>query len=67
MIYEINTSDIPLALASGAVLIVISGDRSAALVKSYIAIDCIASYEEEQLTSVMSETKWRHPCKDCEV
>lgn len=67
MIYEISTIDIPLALAIGATLIIISADSSVALVKSYIAIDAIASYEDDQLTSVMNETKWRQPCKDCEV
>ena len=67
MIYEINTTDISSALASGAVLIIISWDSSAALVKSYIAIDCIASYEDDQLSSLLNDAKWRQPCKDCEV
>ena len=67
MIYEINTSDIPSALASGAILIIISGDSTVALVKSYITMDCIMSYDENQLSSLLNETKWRQPCKDCEV
>jgi len=67
MIYEINTSDIPSALASGAILIIISGDSTVALVKSYITMDCIASYEDSELIAVMGEPKWRQPCKDCEV
>jgi hypothetical protein len=67
MIYEINTSDIPAAFASGASLIIISGDGQLALVRSSTPIDCLASYDDNQLISVMSEAKWRQPCKDCEI
>lgn len=67
MIYEINASDIPLALAAGASLMIISGDSSLALVQSETPIECIASYEDIQLNDITTETKWRQPCKDCEV
>lgn len=67
MIYEISTNDIPSALASGAILIIISADSSVGLVKSYIDMDCIESYDDDQLNSLLNEAKWRQPCKDCEV
>ena len=67
MIYEINASNIPAAFASGAILIIISADSSVALVKSYIDMDCIESYGDDQLNSLLNEAKWRQPCKDCEV
>lgn len=67
MIYEINISDVPVALQQGASVIIISGDSSLALMRSQTPIDCIASYNEDQLHGLMAETKWRQPCKDCEV
>lgn len=67
MIYEINISDVPAALREGASVIIISGDSSLALVRSQTPIECIASYSEDQLRGLMAETKWRQPCKDCEV
>ena len=67
MIYEINTSDIPAAFAAGASLIIISGDSQLALVSSSAPIDCIASYDDNQLISVMGEAKWHQPCIDCDV
>lgn len=67
MIYEINTSDLLLALQNGASLIIISGDSSLALVQSATPIYCIASYEDSDLSTVTAQSKWRQPCKDCEV
>lgn len=67
MIYEVATSDIPTALAGGASLIIISIDSSSALMRSEASMDCISSYSEDQLSSLMKEAKWRQPCKDCEV
>jgi len=67
MIYEINASDIPTALATGASLIIISGDSSLALVQSATSIECIASYDDSELSTITAESKWRQPCKDCEV
>jgi len=67
MIYEINTSDIPLALAVGATLIIISSDSQLALVQSESPIDCLASYNDSELNTLMNDVKWRQPCKDCEV
>jgi hypothetical protein len=67
MIYEINTSDIPLALAVGTTLIIISSDSQLALVQSESPIDCLASYNDSELNTLMNDVKWRQPCKDCEV
>lgn len=67
MIYEITASDIPTALTSGASLVIISTDGLSALVRSEASIECISSYSEDQLSSLMKEAKWRQPCKDCEV
>ena len=67
MIYEINTSDIPLTLAVGATLIIISSDSQLALVQSESQIDCLASYNDSELNTLMNDVKWRQPCKDCEV
>ena len=67
MIYEINTSDIPLTLAVGATLIIISSDSQLALVQSESPIDCLASYNDSELNTLMNDVKWRQPCKDCEV
>jgi hypothetical protein len=67
MIYEINTSDIPSALAAGALLIIISSDSQLALVQSESPIECLASYNASELNTLMNDIKWRQPCKDCEV
>lgn len=67
MIYEINTTDIPTALQSGASLIIISADSQMALVQSVNPIECIASHEDTELSTLIKEAKWRQPCKDCEV
>lgn len=67
MIYEIYTSDILDALAAGATEIIISADGTAALMRSATPIDCIASYEDNELNTQMNEAKWRQPCKECEV
>lgn len=67
MIYEVSISDMPSALANGASVIIVSADSSLALVQSPTPIESLASYENEQLDSLLAETKWRQPCKDCEV
>lgn len=67
MIYEINTSDIPSAFANGASLIIISADSQLALVQSESPIECLASYNDSELSTLMNDNKWRQPCKDCEV
>lgn len=67
MIYEINTSDIPQALAVGATLIIISSDSQLALVQSDSSIECLASYNDSELNTLLNDIKWRQPCKDCEV
>jgi hypothetical protein len=67
MIYEIATNDISTALASGASLIIISKDSSSALMRSEASMECISSYSDDELSSLMKEAKWRQPCKDCEV
>ena len=67
MIYEINTSDIPSAFANGASLIIISADSQLALVQSESPIECLASYNDSELSALMKDIKWRQPCKDCEV
>lgn len=67
MICEINVADLPSAFASGASLIIISGDSSLALVRTEAPIDCLESYDDTQLSNLMSEAKWRQPCKDCEL
>ena len=67
MIYEINTSDIPSAFANGASLIIISADSQLALVQSESPIECLASYNDSELSILMNDNKWRQPCKDCEV
>jgi len=67
MICEINVVNLPAAFASGASLIIISGDSSLALVRTATLIDCIESYADAQLSTLMSEAKWHQPCKDCEL
>lgn len=67
MIYEININDVPAALTNGASIIIVSGDSSLALVQSPTPIESLASYENGQLSLLLAETKWRQPCKDCEV
>ena len=67
MICEINVADLPSAFASGASLIIISGDSSLALVRTETPIDCLGSYDDAQLSTLMSEAKWHQPCKDCEL
>ena len=67
MIYEIYTTDIPAALTNGASLVVISADGQLALVQSANPVECISSYDHSELNALISEAKWRQPCKDCEV
>jgi hypothetical protein len=67
MIYEISTTDIPAAHAVGASEIIISADGTVALVRSETPIECIAFYEDSELSAITAESKWRQPCKDCEV
>lgn len=67
MIYEINVTDIPSALNSGASLIIISNDSTTALVSSTTLIANAVSYQSSQMEIVLAEPKWRQPCKDCEI
>lgn len=67
MIYEISVNDIPYALNSGASLIIISNDSTSALVSSTTPISNAVIHVSSDIDSLLTEPKWRQPCKDCEI
>jgi len=68
MIYEISTTQIPIALQNSCSLIIISADSSHALIRgnNIDQFTIINQYEDSAMNSVLSLPFWQQPCTNCE-
>ena len=68
MIFEINSSDVYIAVQSGASFIVNSGDGYRALVSSPTEptnISILNVYEDSSVRNLLHSPDWKQPCVDC--
>lgn len=67
MIYEIETSQIPLALQNNGKLIIISADSLRALIQitNIESLTILNTYNDEDLNSLLADDRWRQPCTNC--
>lgn len=69
MIYEIYTSQLPIAITNVCNILIISNDSSRALIKTenIEGLNILNEYQESDFNIICSDLFWKQPCIDCEV
>ena len=70
MIYEIPSLEVCIAVQTDATFIINSADGAQALVSSPTTpsgITIINTYEDTELTTLMSSLEWIQPCVNCTI
>lgn len=67
MIYQINKSQIPLAVVGGCSIITMSADSTNALItgSNIEGLDIINEFNDSELSSLLAQEFWHQPCSNC--